>query len=313
MFCRRRFLSDNTQVFLSLPLRHFLRPVVFFFSFLFRVLSGFLSASSPDAIGSPCLTRALQHEKEEKPRPKARIFPFLSFGFSLFFYYVLASSASRGGVRARRRGAAAAPLHLSPFLLGALLAALAGYLLSALPRLRIPLPGPAIPGCSPPPRTKSLLSRYCAADTLEALRHPDALRERRHAELGDVYSSVFLGNEFVAVRGLQNVRLLLNAEHGAVEVAWPDAVRRLLGPRSVSTTYFDAHRALRRTMAPALGPRAVAAMVPRLAETVERHLGQWCEGGGGSAASQPGGGEGRGQGEPGRRRRPSPASTPASP
>jgi len=212
------------------------------------------------------------------------------------FLGLVAAAASELGVVALPP----TPLPLSlPSLLGALLAALAGYLLSRFLAYEYRCRVPAIPGCSPPPRTKSLLSRYCAADTLEALRHPDALRERRHAELGDVYSSVFLGNEFVAVRGFQNVRLLLNAEHGAVEVAWPDAVRRLLGPRSVSTTYFDAHRALRRTMAPALGPRAVAAMVPRLAETVERHLGQWCEGGGGSAASQPGGGDGRGQGEPG--------------
>ena len=170
-----------------------------------------------------------------------------------------------------------------PNLVAALLAALAGYLLSLFLAYEYRCRVPAIPGCSPPPRPKSYLSRHLAADTLEALRRPDELRERRHAELGDVYSSVFLGNEFVSVRGFRNVRFLLNAEHEAVEVAWPNAVQRLLGPKSVSTTYHDAHRALRRTMAPALGPRAVAAMVPRLAETVERHLRRWCEesGGGG--------------------------------
>lgn len=184
-------------------------------------------------------------------------------------------------------GVAALPLpHLDllllptlslPSVLAALLAALAGYLLSLFLAYEYRCRVPAIPGCSAPPRPKSYLSRYLAADTLEALKRPDELRERRHAELGDVYSSTFLGNEFVSVRGFRNVRFLLNEEHGAVEVSWPEAVRRLLGPRSVSTTYFDEHRALRRTMAPALGPRSVAAMVPGVAETVERHLGRWCE------------------------------------
>ena len=178
-----------------------------------------------------------------------------------------------------------------PSALAALLAALAGYLLSHLLAYEYRCRIPAIPGCSPPPRARPFfLSRYLllVSDTLEALRSPNELRERRHAELGDVYSSVFLGNEFISVRGFKNVRFLLNAEHEAVEVAWPDAVKRLLGPRSVSTTYFDAHRVLRRTMAPALGPRAVSAMIPRLAETVERHLQRWCEesGGGGEASSE---------------------------
>jgi len=190
-------------------------------------------------------------------------------------------------------GVAARLLQPLPFL-SALFAALLGYLLAQFIAYEYRCRVPAIPGCCAPPRPTSYLSRYFAADTLEALRSPNELRERRHAELGNVYSSVFLGNQFVSVRGFKNVRFLLNAEHEAVEVAWPDAVRRLLGPRSVSTTYFDAHRVLRRTMAPALGPRAVSGMISRVAETVERHLRQWCEeSGSGSFA----GGEKKGERE----------------
>lgn len=174
------------------------------------------------------------------------------------------------------------PLPLPPLSLLAALsalsaAALAGYLLSLFVAYEYRCRVPAIPGCSAPPRPNSYLSRYFGADTLESLRSPDALRERRHAELGDVYSSIFLGNELISVRGFKNIRFLLNAEHEAAEVAWPDAVQKLLGPRSVSTTYFDAHRVLRRTMAPALGPRAVSGMIPTFAETMERHLRKWSE------------------------------------
>jgi len=126
-------------------------------------------------------------------------------------------------------------------------------------------------------------------------------------------------SSYVAVRGYDAVKRVLNGEHVTAEVReggeegeggrrapppshhqrsslslspqveWPYAIRELLGPGSVSTTYHADHRKLRQTLAPAFAPRAVAAAVPHIASLLTGHIQSWIEAGpglGGVAAAK---------------------------
>jgi cytochrome P450 len=150
---------------------------------------------------------------------------------------------------------------MEPLILTALVAAALAALAVARARIRGGVPQP--------------WSLPWWGETSAALADPAALRERLHARHGPVYASVFLGNRYVAVRGFDDVRALLNGEHALVETEWPAPIRRLLGPGSVSTTHFGAHKKLRAALAPVFAPRAVAASLPRVAAILAKHFDRW--------------------------------------
>lgn len=69
----------------------------------------------------------------------------------------------------------------------------------------------------------------------------------------------------------------------------PPKVVELLGPHSISTTHFAAHTALRKALAPAFGPAAVAGYVPLMQSVCEDHAAAWAKAGpglGGAAANK---------------------------
>lgn len=158
-------------------------------------------------------------------------------------------------------------------------------------------------------------------NTVAALKDSAGLRERLHAVYGPVVAVTAFNKRYVQVRGFADVRRILLAEHDLVETEWPQAIRLLLGPGSVSgrrragrgegarsrasattrltlfsptapffqvsTTHFDAHRKLRTTLAPVFSPRAVSASVPAIAAILCKHMDRWADAGkpvGGAAA-----------------------------
>ena len=56
---------------------------------------------------------------------------------------------------------------------------------------------------------------------------------------------------------------------------WPLAVERLLGLRSVAVMTFNDHLNMRKLMAPAFTPQALARGVPRLVELAHEHCERW--------------------------------------
>jgi retinoid hydroxylase len=171
--------------------------------------------------------------------------------------------------------AAALPAHVSPHAVGFGLAAV-------LVSLWLPLVAPASKRASTTTTTRPRLPRPPAAggipwigDTFKSLADAKATRDARHAQLGDVFSAWFAGHKFISVRGAKTVKALLNAEHVSVETQWPWRVRDLLGPHSISTTHFAAHTALRKALAPAFGPAAVAGYVPLMQRVCEEHVAAW--------------------------------------
>ena len=114
-------------------------------------------------------------------------------------------------------------------------------------------PGAAKPARRPPSTLPSPPSAGLPliGDTFAALDDALAVRNARHAQLGPIFSARFMGRKYTSVRGASLVKKLLQAEHVTVETAWPPKVAELLGPRSISTTHFAAHTALRKALAPA--------------------------------------------------------------
>jgi retinoid hydroxylase len=116
-------------------------------------------------------------------------------------------------------------------------------------------------------------------DTLASLSNARAIRDARHAKLGPIFAAWFMGHKFISVRGERLVKKLLQAEHVTVETQWPWRVRELLGPRSISTTHFGAHTALRKALAPAFGPAAVAGYIPLMERVCQEHAAAWAAAG----------------------------------
>lgn len=56
---------------------------------------------------------------------------------------------------------------------------------------------------------------------------------------------------------------------------WPLGVALLLGRKSVAVLTFDDHLNMRKLMAPAFNPKALARGVPRLVELAEEHCARW--------------------------------------
>ena len=56
---------------------------------------------------------------------------------------------------------------------------------------------------------------------------------------------------------------------------WPLGVALLLGRKSVAVLTFDDHLNMRKLMAPAFRPKALARVVPRLVELAEEHCACW--------------------------------------
>jgi len=183
------------------------------------------------------------------------------------------------------------PASLSPDAVGFAIAAL---LMSAWLFL-IMGDGPKKAGRAPATTAASTLPRPPSAglpligDTLASLDDALAVRNGRHAQLGPIFTARFMGRRYTSVRGAGLVKKLLQAEHVTVETAWPPRVAELLGPASISTTHFAAHTALRRALAPAFGPAAVAGYVGLMQEVCEEHAAAWAAAGpglGGAVANK---------------------------
>lgn len=146
---------------------------------------------------------------------------------------------------------------------------------------------PCRPASSSPslPRPPTAGGWPLLGDTLASLDDAVVMRNARHDQFGPVFASRFMGRRYTSVRGVGLVKKLLQAEHVTVETAWPPRIAELLGPRSISTTHFAEHTALRKALAPAFGPAAVAGYIPLMQSVCEEHAAAWAAAGPGLAGS----------------------------
>ncbi|KAL3153515.1 hypothetical protein ABBQ38_011847 [Trebouxia sp. C0009 RCD-2024] len=107
-------------------------------------------------------------------------------------------------------------------------------------------------------------------DTFRFISEGATSGRRHHERLGDIYRSWFLGERIIHIGDLASAKKILNAEHELVEGQWPWVIRRLLGPRSISTTYGQYHTQLRKVLNPHFTPKAVAAYTTRLVELAQQ-------------------------------------------
>ena len=56
---------------------------------------------------------------------------------------------------------------------------------------------------------------------------------------------------------------------------WPYTIKTMSGQGTFATTQFDDHTKMRRLLAPAFSPKAVAGLLPRMSEIIGQGLEAW--------------------------------------
>jgi hypothetical protein len=121
----------------------------------------------------------------------------------------------------------------------------------------------------PLPRTPAVSG---VLESLAFFRDPDFAR-RRFGRYGDVFETTLLGQPTVFVRGGQAVADLF-AQAEALEGWWPESVRVLLGPLSLSNRNGADHKARRRVVGQLFTTAALKRYSPGIVALVE----ELCEG-----------------------------------
>ncbi|DBB10930.1 hypothetical protein WJX82_007943 [Trebouxia sp. C0006] len=115
-------------------------------------------------------------------------------------------------------------------------------------------------------------------DTFAAIaKGPRGAGLPHHNRLGSIYRTWFVGEQLIHVGDLDSVRYIMNAEHDLVEGHFPYAIRKILGPRGISTLHGKAHTQLRKILVPALSPKVSTKYVPHTVELAESACAEWAK------------------------------------
>ncbi|KAL8201488.1 hypothetical protein R6Q57_012827 [Mikania cordata] len=89
---------------------------------------------------------------------------------------------------------------------------------------------------------------------------------------GKIFKTKLMGSATVVVNGVTANKFFMSNEFRLVISSWPTSSVELMGKNCIMQKQGDSHRCLRGIIASTLGPTGLQAMVPRMCESIQKHL-----------------------------------------
>lgn len=100
----------------------------------------------------------------------------------------------------------------------------------------------------------------------------DDFVQPRITKYGNIFKTRLLGSPTVVVNGAEANRFFLSNEFKLVISSWPSSSVQLMGIDSIMQKQGEQHRCLRGIIASCLNSSGLEALVPKICNTVQRHL-----------------------------------------